>query len=134
MQANKEEIFKEHVAQFLSSMRSVEDFYNVVITRSNWHKMEAEMGRKADDYDYFAQGHLSEYLSKYESNEEKDFYPDGLLWRQEKFSFIVDAFVQLIIKAQELGVNIPVPMFYDYCAAVSSLKGVQMAIEQIKEG
>ena len=68
MQANKEEIFKEHVAQFLSSMRSVEDFYNVVITRSNWHKMEAEMGRKADDYDYFAQGHLSEYLSKYESN------------------------------------------------------------------
>ena len=70
----KQARFEEHTAKFLANMSSVEDFYNVVLARSKWHKMEASMGRKADDYDFFARQHTGEYLIKYKSNEEPDFY------------------------------------------------------------
>jgi len=129
----KQARFEEHTAKFLANMSSVEDFYNVVLARSKWHKMEASMGRKADDYDFFARQHTGEYLIKYKSNEEPDFYPDGLVLRLKKFKYIVSQFENLTKEAQKLGVNIPEPIFYDYCAARSSLKGVELAIELIEK-
>lgn len=130
---DKDAVFKEHIAIFLTNMKKVEDFYNVVIARSKWHQMEVSMGRKADDYDYFAKQHAEEYLNKYESNEEPDFYPDGLALRLKKFKYIVSQFEILIRLARKLGGNFPEPMFYDYCAARSSLKGVELAIELIEK-
>ena len=129
----KQARFKEHSAKFLANMSSVEDVYNIVIARSKWHQTEASMGRKADDYDYFARLHVAEYLNKYESNEEPDFYPDGLVMRLKKYKYIVMQFENLIKEAQKLGVNIPEPMFYDYCAAISSLKGVELTIELLEK-
>tara|TARA_Y100000588_G_C14021290_1_gene824406 strand:+ start:135 stop:974 length:840 start_codon:yes stop_codon:yes gene_type:complete len=126
--------FKNHSKEFLKKMESVSDFYNVIVGRGEWHKMEVEtFGRKADDYQFFANSHLQEYISKYESNQEKDFYPEGLNFRQKKFSYIVAEFEKLIKIAVKLKVNIPTNMYYDYCAANSSLLAVEMAIKEIKK-
>ena len=130
--SNQDE-FMNHSKEFLKKMESVSDFYNVIVARGNWHKMEVEIGRKADDYQFFANGHLEEYISKYERNEEKDFYPEGLNFRKKKFSYIVAEFEKLIKIAAKLKVNIPTQMYYDYCAANSSLLGVEMAIKEIKK-
>ena len=127
------DIFKNHSKEFLKKMESVSDFYNIIIARGNWHKMEVERGIKAEDYRHFANGHLEEYILKYDSNIEKDFYPTGLNFRKEKFFFITNEFEKLFGIAAKLKVNIPTPMYYDYCAARSSLLGVELAIEEIKK-
>ena len=131
---NPQEEFKKYSKAFLVKMNSVSDFYNIIIARGNMHKQISEsMNIKADYYNYFAESHKEEYLLKYNSGEEKNFYPEGLNLRKEKFSFIVFEFEALIKTAVRLKVNFPTNMYYDYCAANSSLLGVKLAIEEIEK-
>lgn len=128
-----EQEFEKYVKSFLIKMDSVSDFYNIIIMRGNMHKLMSESHKvNANDYHYFADFHRQEYMLKYNSGNEKSFYPEGLNWRKEKFSFIIDEFEELIKIAIKLKVNFPTNMYYDYCAANSSLLGVKLAIEEIQ--
>jgi len=125
--------FENHSKEFLKKMKSVSDFYNIVISRSEGHKKAIDMGVKADDYEWHANGYLKEYINKYKDNVDQNFYPEGLKLLEEKFNYIYTEFVELIKIAVSLNVNIPPPMYYDYCSSVSSLKAVELAIKEIQK-
>ena len=125
--------FELESKEFLKKMDSVSDYYKIIISRSEGHKMAVKMGVKENDFQWHAKSHVEEYIHKYKANLEEDFYPDGLQLREKNFSYIYTEFIKLFKVANELNVNIPTPMYYDYCSSAASLLGVQLAIKEIKK-
>ena len=127
----KEEEYKKEIALFLNEMKKIPDWYQIIQSRGNGHAMlQKSMGIKVNDYEYWANAHLEEYMMKFN---EGDLDVDGIRERIEKFGFIVKELEKVIKKASELKFNITHEMHNDYCAARASLLGAEYALKEISE-
>ena len=110
-------------------MKKIPDWYEIVQKRGNGHAMFAKsMNIKVDDYEYWANAHLEEYMLKYNDG---DLDVEGVNLRIEKFGFIVAELEKVIKKAAELNFNITHEMHNDYCAARASLLGAEYALKEM---
>ena len=126
---NGSEEFKHQINQFINEMKKIPDWYEIVQKRGNGHAMFAKsMNIKVDDYEYWANAHLEEYMLKYNDG---DLDVEGINLRIEKFGFIVSELEKVIKKAAELNFNITHEMHNDYCAARASLLGAEYALKEM---
>ena len=125
--------YKNTVDQMLKNLQSYGEWMNIIKMRSDGQAQMVEQGiAKMDDYNYWAKGHLEEYMLKYNNNEETNFYPDGIELRIKVFTEIIQEFEKVIKKATELKFNLTPGMYNDYCATVASLLGAKMSKEEIE--
>lgn len=126
--------YKKAIEQMLKNLQPYEQWMNIIKMRADGQAQMVMQGiAKMDDYNYWANGHLEEYMLKYEKNEETGFYPDGVELRIKVFSKIINEIEKVIKKAAELKLNITPGMYNDYCATIASLLGVKMAKKEIEE-
>ncbi len=126
--------YKKAIEQMLKNLHPYEQWMNIIKMRADGQAQMVKQGiAKMDDYNYWANGHLEEYMLKYENNEETSFYPDGVELRIKVFSEIIQELEKVIKKAAELKLNITTEMHNDYCAARGSLLGIQMAKIEIEK-
>jgi hypothetical protein len=120
---------KEKINLFLNKMKDIPDWYEIIQKRGNGHAMlDKTMNIKVDDYEYWANAHLEEYMLKYNNG---DLDVEGINLRIEKFGFIVAELEKVIKKAAELNLNITHEMHNDYCAARASLLGAEYALKEM---
>lgn len=121
--------FKKQMNIFIDNMKVVRFWYEIVQSRGNGHSMLANsMNIKVDDYEYWANAHMEEYMIKFN---EGNIDIDGIELRIEKFSYIVSELEKLIKKAAELNINITHELYNDYCAARASVLGAEYALKEM---
>ena len=131
--------FKESINAFFEKMQTKEmkPWYEIIQKRSEGQaKMAESLGVKVDDYNYWAKGHLEEYLIRIENNNQTEDDPmrldiNDIKKRISVFNDIIEALVIVIKKAIELKLNITHEMANDYHAAVASKMGAEMALKEI---
>tara|TARA_B110000459_G_C16467614_1_gene428183 strand:+ start:61 stop:537 length:477 start_codon:yes stop_codon:yes gene_type:complete len=131
--------FKDSINAFFEKMQnpSMKPWYEIIQKRSEGQaKMAESLGVKVDDYNYWAKGHLEEYLLRIEDNNQMEDDPmrldtDDIKKRISVFNDIIEALVIVIKKAIELKLNITHEMANDYHAAVASKMGAEMALKEI---
>jgi hypothetical protein len=139
--SNKSQLleFKESINAFFEKMQAQEmkPWYEIIQKRSEGQaKMAESLGVKVDDYNYWAKGHLEEYLLRIENNNQMEDDPmrldiDDIKKRISVFNDIIEALLIVIKKAIELKLNITHEMANDYHAAVASKMGAEMALKEI---
>ena len=125
--------FENHSKEFLKKMKLVTDYYNIIISRSENLKLSINDGIKPDNYEYHSKIYLKEYIKNHMDNIDSAYDNEYLNSLEEKFNYIYNEFVELFKIAVSLNVNIPTPMYYDYCSTISSLKAVILAKKEIKK-
>jgi Na+/phosphate symporter len=132
--------FKESINTFFQKMHTpaMKPWYEIIQKRSEGHATIAEsLGVKVDDYNYWANSHLEEYLLRIkENNHLKNDDPmrldiDDIKRRISVFNDIIEALVIVIKKAIELKLNITHEMANDYHAAVASKMAAELALKHI---
>jgi len=123
-------LFKASIEGFIEKMKKIPDWYKIIQARGNGHAMMVNAGIKVDDYEYWANVHKEEYITKYNNG---DLDVEGITLRIEKFSFIVSEFEKVIKKASELSLNITTEMANDYHAARASVLGAEKALEEMND-
>ena len=123
-------LFKTSIEGFIEKMKEIPDWYQIIQARGNGHTMMVNAGIKVDDYEYWANAHKEEYITKYNNG---DLDVEGIQLRIEKFGFIVSEFEKVIKKAAELKFNITTEMHNDYCAARASLLGAKYALNEMND-
>ena len=133
--------FKESINAFFEKMQTQEmkPWYEIIQKRSEGQaKMAESLGVKVDDYNYWAKGHLEEYLIRIENNNQTEDDPmrldiNDIKKRISVFNDIIEALAIVIKKAIELKLNITHEMANDYHDAVASKMGAEMALKEINE-
>jgi hypothetical protein len=131
--------FKNSINTFFEKMQnpSMKPWYEIIQKRSDGQaKMAESLGVKVDDYNYWAKGHLEEYVLRIDDNNQMEDDPmrldiDDIKKRISVFNDIIEALVIVIKKAIELKLNITHEMANDYHAAVASKMGAEMALKEI---
>lgn len=133
--------FKNSINTFFEKMQTQEmkPWYEIIQKRSEGQaKMAESLGVKVDDYNYWAKGHLEEYLIRIENNNQTEDDPmrldiNDIKKRISVFNDIIEALAIVIKKAIELKLNITHEMANDYHAAVASKMGAEMVLKEINE-
>jgi len=133
--------FKNSINTFFEKMQTQEmkPWYEIIQKRSEGQaKMAESLGVKVDDYNYWAKGHLEEYLIRIENNNQTEGDPmrldiNDIKKRISVFNDIIEALAIVIKKAIELKLNITHEMANDYHAAVASKMGAEMVLKEINE-
>tara|TARA_B110000977_G_scaffold140095_1_gene177843 strand:+ start:394 stop:984 length:591 start_codon:yes stop_codon:yes gene_type:complete len=128
--------FEESINAFLEKMNnpSIGYWYGIVQQRGEGQALMADASSavKEDDYNYWAEGHLEEYLLRINSeDEDMRLDKEAFLLRIKVFSEIIDGLEEVIRKAEELELNITKEMASDYHAAVASKLGAEMGLNEI---
>ena len=128
--------FEESINAFLEKMNnpSIKSWYEIVQKRGEGQALMADASStvKEDDYNYWAEGHLEEYLLRINSkDEDMRLDKEAFLLRIKVFSEIIDGLEVVIKKATDLELNITKEMASDYHAAVASKLGAEMALKEI---
>ena len=120
--------FKNSIKVFIEKMKEIPDWYQIIQARGNGHAMMVNAGIKVDDYEYWANAHKEEYITKYNNG---DLDVEGIQLRIEKFGFIATELEKVIKKASELNLNITTEMANDYHAARASVLGAEKALKEM---
>jgi len=109
-----------------------------------WHDIIIDRGKtqqilckklkvSMDDYDYWAKGHLEEYIPRLNLKSDNPMRLDkeSLLYRIDIFNLIIEGIDGLIIKSSEVGDELPMEIFNDYHAAKASKIAAELAIKTI---
>ena len=128
--------FEHSINSFLEKMKNpyIKSWYEIVQKRGEGQALiaDASLAVKEDDYNYWAEGHLEEYLLRINSEDEgMRLDEQAFLLRIKVFSEIIDRLEVVIKKASDLELNVTKEMASDYHAAVASKLGAEMALKEI---
>ena len=132
-----EELFKMNASFFLKMKEPhLKGWHDIIKDRGESQEMLCKTLKVSmDDYDYWAKGHVAEYIPRLnlKPGDPKRLDKKGLQYRIDIFNLIIEGLEGLITKSSELNIEANKELLNDYHAAKASKLASELAIKIIDE-